>query len=99
MHRQSDDLGRGCHIGGFAPKQVALFVGAAGRPFSFDALIGLNLERPLIHVLWKDRTEGIVAIDVYMGGFVFPIDIVGRTPAVVRRIERVADIVALVAAW
>ena len=94
--RQTDDAGRGSHVAHLAPKEVARLVAAHLAVGRSAALVFLHLKLIVVDALGVG--EGIVAVNVDVRVLVFPVDVVGGFPLVVGFVERVAHVVATVAA-
>ena len=96
FHGQTYHTGGRRHVGHLSPQEVAGFVAAHLAVLRRLALVALHLKLVAVYALGVGK--GIISVHVDVGVLVFPVEVVGRVPPIVRLVERVAHIIATVAA-
>ena len=96
FHGQTYHTGGRRHVGHLSPQKVAGFVAAHLAVLRRLALVALHLKLVVVHALGVGKR--IISVHVDVGVLVFPVEVVGRVPLIVRLVERVAHVVATVAA-
>ena len=96
FHGQTYHTGGRRHVGHLSPQKVAGLVAAHLAVLRGLALVALHLKLVVVHALGVGKR--IISVHVDVGVLVFPVEVVGRIPLIVRLVERVAHVVATVAA-
>ena len=96
FHGQTYHVCGGSHVSHLSPQEVAGLVAAHLAVLRRLALVALHLKLIVVHALGVGK--GIISVHVDVGVLVFPVEVVGRVPLIVRLVERVAHVVATVAA-